>query len=207
MAIVTPASISARPPVPGEAGWTEPRLAPSWYGSTLPVRWLGALDRQVYTECACGPLPDKVYKRGLSLVPAWWTLAGWGWWHSTTWRGLLPAAAWRLYHNPSHVTPPWLWDYLKEGDIVLEELLHISNPPDRMLSLGLTSEAGESSSPACGVPVGEIHTVGIVGVSRWAAKVEPVAATTEWWMVEGEPSAADEMAAGGGRLPRLKRHK
>ena len=43
------------------------------------------------------------------------------------------------------------------------------NPPDRILSasfLGITSEAGESSSPPCGVSVGAICMVGIVGGAR-----------------------------------------
>ena len=46
-----------------------------------PVWWLGALNRQVHSECMCGPLPGRVYKKKVSLVtdaPAWWTLGGWG---------------------------------------------------------------------------------------------------------------------------------
>ena len=43
MAIVTPASIWTCPPVPGEAGWTEPRLAPGWCGSTLKWSLCGGL--------------------------------------------------------------------------------------------------------------------------------------------------------------------
>ena len=83
-----------------------------------------------------------------------------------------------------------------------------TNCPDRILStgfLGMTSEAGDNSSPACGTSTG-LLTGDVLMMAAVMSELQPtgVGAGTDntGWVPTVDVTATDANDTGGGRVPR-----